>query len=179
MKSIFKEGNPQGIPEVLAAKDKRVQMQQAIFAKYPNSVLVDVNMNIPGPIKNNRYLEKLFQLGINELEQKFSNYDLDYKLVGSWNGDAGAENFYIINNKINYVKKCTIDFEDSTKVGRLFDADVLVKDDQMAISRKKLGLPVRKCFLCSRPAKECSRSRRHSVEELQDYISSVYFENLA
>lgn len=179
MESIFKEGISQDIPAVLAAKDKRVQMQKAIFAKYPASVLVDVNMNIPGPIKNNQYLQKMFKLGTQELEKKFKQNKLQYKLVASWNETTGSENFYIINDKINYVKKIAIDFEDSSDLGRLFDADVLVKDQQMAISRKDLGLPVRKCFLCSRPAKDCSRSRRHSVEDLQEYISQVYFENFS
>lgn len=179
MESIFKEGIPQDIPAVLAAKDKRVQMQKAIFAKYPNDVLVDVNMNIPGPIKNNQYLQKMFEFGMQELEKKFKKNKLQYKLVASWNEVTGSENFYIIDDKTNYVKKVAIDFEDSSDLGRLFDADVLIKDEQMAISRKSLGLPVRKCFLCSRPAKECSRSRRHSVQELQEYISKVYFENFS
>ena len=178
MKTIFNEGNKQSIMEVLDAKDKRVRMQKKIFEKYPNSVMVDVNMNIPGSIKNNQYLQKLFKKGINDLEKEFQKQNLNYKLVVSWNKDTGCENFYILHNKINYVKKCTISFEDETAFGRLFDADVLVKQQKQALSRKNLGLTVRKCFLCSRPAKECARSRRHSVEELQEYISQLYFENM-
>ena len=71
MKSIFNEGKKQNIAEVLASKDKRVALQQEIFAKYPNKALVDVHLNVPGPIKNNHYLEKLFNRGVNELEGKF------------------------------------------------------------------------------------------------------------
>ncbi|MDE7056207.1 MAG: citrate lyase holo-[acyl-carrier protein] synthase, partial [Lactobacillus sp.] len=48
MKSIFTEGKEQGISEILATKDKRVLMQQAIFKEYPKNVIIDVKMNIPG-----------------------------------------------------------------------------------------------------------------------------------
>ncbi len=68
----------------------------------------------------------------------------------------------------------TVEFEDQTQLGRLFDADVLVKDQARAISRKDLRRKARQCFLCSRPAKECARSRRHSVSEMQEYISNLY-----
>lgn len=175
MKSIFLEGKKEDIPAVLAAKDKRVAMQRAIFTKFPTVTLVDINLNIPGPIKNNSYLIKLFQQGIIELENKFEQKKYDFKLVAKWNEDSGSENFYVLNENAKEVKLTCIDFEDRSSIGRLFDADVLVKDDKMALSRKSLGQPVRKCFLCNRPAKECARSRRHSVKELQNYISETYW----
>lgn len=175
MKSIFQEGKKEDIPAVLAAKDKRVAMQQAIFAKYPTVTLVDINLNIPGPIKNNRYLVRLFDKGVTELQAAFKTKGWPSKLVAQWNEETGAENFYVLNENAKEVKLTCIKFEDDTPLGRLFDADVLVKDDKMALSRKDLGQAVRKCFLCERPAKECARSRRHSVVQLQDYISKLYW----
>ncbi len=55
--NIFNEGNKQDIAQVLNAKDYRVAVQKAIFNKYPDQTLVDINLNIPGPIKNNQYLK--------------------------------------------------------------------------------------------------------------------------
>lgn len=176
MESIFDEGKKEDIPEVLGAKDKRVAMQQAIFKKYPTQTLVDVNLNIPGPIKNNRYLEKLFKAGIKNLLTDFDKQNFSYKLVAQWHEDTGAEVFYVFDEEPEKVKLTCINFEDNSPIGRLFDADVLVKDKKMALSRKDLGQKVRKCFLCSRPAKECARSRRHSVKEMQDYISKLYWQ---
>lgn len=49
--NIFNEGKEQNIAQALNAKDKRVALQQKIFAKYPDQTLVDVNLNITGPIK--------------------------------------------------------------------------------------------------------------------------------
>ena len=172
--NIFNEGKEQNIAQVLKAKDKRVVLQQKIFEKYPDQTLVDVNLNIPGPIKNNRYLEKLFNYGIKELENSWDKLGYSYKLVVSLDEDTGCENFYILDLSIKTVKKTTIDFEDQTELGRLFDADVLVKDKNAAISRRDLGKQPRKCFICNRPAKECARSRRHSVAEMQNYISKLY-----
>ena len=176
--NIFNEGKEQNIAQVLNAKDKRVALQQKIFEKYPDQTLVDVNLNIPGPIKNNRYLEKLFNYGIKELENSWDKLGYSYKLVVSLDEDTGCENFYILDLPIKIVKKTTIDFEDQTELGRLFDADVLVKDKNAAISRRDLGKQPRKCFICNRPAKECARSRRHSVAEMQNYISKLYTKNV-
>lgn len=176
--NIFNEGKEQSIAQVLNAKDQRVALQQKIFAKYPDQTLVDVNLNIPGPIKNNRYLERLFNYGIKELEASWEKLGYDYKLVVSLDEDTGCENFYVLNLPVKVIKQTTIAFEDQTKLGRLFDADVLVKDKKAAISRRDLGKNPRKCFICDRPAKECARSRRHTVVEMQNYISELYTKNV-
>lgn len=172
--NIFNEGNKQDIAQVLNAKDYRVAVQKAIFNKYPDQTLVDINLNIPGPIKNNQYLKNIFDRGISELENSWQKSGYKYKLVKALNEDSGCEKFYVLSLPAIQVKRSTIDFEEHTPLGRLFDADVLVKDNNTAISRKDLGQNVRKCFLCSRRAKECARSRRHSVKEMQDFISNLY-----
>lgn len=171
--NIFQEGNPQNITQVLAAKDYRVALQQAIFQKYPDNTLVDINLNIPGQIKNNQYLIELFNYGIKQLEKEWQDRGYKYRLVKALNNDAGCENFYILQESSKQVKLSTISFEENSPIGRLFDADVLVKG-QPAISRKELNYEVRRCFLCNRPAKECARSRRHSIDEMQQYISELY-----
>ena len=55
---------------------------------------------------------------------------------------------------------------EETKIGRLYDIDVLEKENTK-ISRKDLGFPERKCLLCNNPACQCGRSRKHSIEELR------------
>lgn len=95
--NIFNEGKEQNIAQVLNAKDKRVALQQKIFAKYPDQTLVDVNLNITGPIKNNRFLEKLFNYGIKQLEASWDKLGFAYKLVVSLYEDTGCENFYILD----------------------------------------------------------------------------------
>jgi hypothetical protein len=54
-------------------------------------------LNITGPIKNNRFLEKLFNYGIKQLEASWDNWGFAYKLVVSLDEDTGCENFYILD----------------------------------------------------------------------------------
>lgn len=179
IKSIFNEGQPQSITEVLQNKDERVKLQQEILQKFPETTLLDVKLNIPGPIKNNRYLEKIFAAGIFDLETVFQNSNLPFILYEHWEKVTGPENFYLVNCNYRVVKEKAVEFEEHQKLNRLFDADVLIDKQKQAISRNELGMPVRRCFLCSRPAKECARSRRHSVTDLQDYITNLYRQKIS
>ncbi|MBD5431014.1 citrate lyase holo-[acyl-carrier protein] synthase [Lactobacillus agrestimuris] len=176
MKSIFETGKKESIQDVLEGKDRRVEFQQKVFAAYPEQILVDIKMNIPGPIKNNQFIKRLYDTGIKNFETLLNNSKIDFQLIKELNKASGPENFYLMNTTdIQVIKKISIKFEDTTSLGRLFDADVLSANRTDALSRKDLNLPVRKCFICNRPAKECARSRRHSVKELQDYISGIYW----
>ncbi|RMC48862.1 citrate lyase holo-[acyl-carrier protein] synthase [Lactobacillus sp. ESL0228] len=174
IKSIFGEGEKQGITEVLAQKDRRVQLQNKIFEQYPQGILLDVKLNVPGPIKNNRYLKQIFKHGCNQLEQELLKNGLKYSVMVTWDEPAGMENFYLLFENSQLVKKVAIRFEDKTELNRLFDADVLVKNKKQALSRSELNQISRRCFLCNRPAKDCARSRRHSIDELQNYLTHLY-----
>lgn len=179
IKSIFDKGQPQSIAEVLENKDERVKLQQEILQKFPKITLLDVKLNIPGPIKNNCYLEKIFAEGIFDLEKIFQSSNLPFILYEHWEKVTGPENFYLVNSNYRVVKEKAVEFEDHQKLNRLFDADVLINKQKQAISRKELGIPVRRCFLCSRPAKECARSRRHSVTDLQNFITNLYKQEIS
>lgn len=56
--NIFNEGKEQNVAQALNAKDKCVALQQKIFAKYPDQTLVDVNLNVTGPIKKQSLLRE-------------------------------------------------------------------------------------------------------------------------
>lgn len=177
-KTIFASGAKQSIEQVLADKDQRVNLQKKLFREFPHSVLLDVKLNIPGPIKNNQYLKQLFLTGIKTLEESLKKEHLSFKLMEKWDKPTGCENFYLVNGNSRVVKKTAVGFENQSQLTRLFDADVLVKNQQAALSRTDLDMPARKCFLCDRPAKDCARSRRHSVQELQEYISRIYYQQV-
>ena len=57
----------------------------------------------------------------------------------------------------------------------ILDLDVLelVEGIPCPISRRQLGLAPRQCFLCQADAKQCARSRQHSVADMQAYISQA------
>lgn len=44
------------------------------------------------------------------------------------------------------------------------------------IERTELGEPARTCLICGKPAKECARSRTHSVQDMQDTIAKLMYQ---
>ncbi len=65
------------------------------------------------------------------------------------------------------VKLLSARFEDAHQAGRLFDFDVY--SSGVPVSRRRLGLAPRRCFLCAREARSCCASSRHAIAELRTY----------
>ncbi|WP_395319594.1 citrate lyase holo-[acyl-carrier protein] synthase [Fructilactobacillus frigidiflavus] len=172
MKTIFKEGKPQSISDVLLNKDHRNALQNKLMETYPNDTIITIKLNIPGPIKNNAALQRLFNTGASKFVPAFQPLK---KLT--LNSDAGPELLLVTKMDAKAVKQQAIEFEDQLNYGRLFDIDVLNQADGH-YSRVELGMQSRKCLICHENAKECARSRKHSVAELQNKISEIYDEEI-
>ncbi len=172
MKTIFNEGKPQSITDVLQNKDHRNALQNRLMETYPNDTIITIKLNIPGPIKNNAALQSLFETG----STKFVPVFQPIKKV-ALNSDAGPELLLVNTMNAKSAKKQAIEFEDQLNYGRLFDIDVLNKQHGH-YSRVELGMQTRKCLICNENAKECARSRKHSVAELQNKISEIYAEEI-
>ncbi|MGX6427741.1 citrate lyase holo-[acyl-carrier protein] synthase [Levilactobacillus yonginensis] len=174
MSTLFDKGQDLTIADVLANKDRRVAFQQEALAKYPAETLVAVKLNIPGPIKNNQGIQDLFVVGIDRLAAAFKQAGITTTELNQWHTAAGNELFWMTPMTAQAVKQVAVAFEDEDDLGRIFDVDVLMAGSGASLSRTELGSTVRRCFICNRPAKECARSRRHSVAELQAHIDQVY-----
>lgn len=170
---MFSEGQKQTIEAVLANRDARVDKQTQLMDEYPRRTIVAVKLNIPGPIKNNPSIKRLFDTGMTRILHLFANRNIPVKVADTWDKPTGNELFLVANATPEMTKQATVCFEDKDGLGRLFDADVLDSGDQMPISRTKFGFPVRRCFICNRIAKDCARSRRHSVLELQAKVAQI------
>lgn len=177
MSSIFDHGIPQDISDVLTDKDNRIMKQRSILENNQDKTSLDIKLNIPGPIKNNDSIHQLFERGMDRFNQLLLNSAISVDEVMSQNVPVGNERFMVTSSKVAQVKQIAIEFEDHDRIGRLFDIDVL-DSSLKSMSRTELGFPARKCLICGRPAKECARSRRHSVAELQQKIDQMYREEL-
>ena len=58
--SNYFQGEMVTLSEMLAAREQRVTLQQALLAKCPQASLLSATLNIPGPVKNTPALEKTF-----------------------------------------------------------------------------------------------------------------------
>lgn len=101
---------------------------------------------------------------------RFLNRVDNTKIILNWNRPAGNTCFTILELLVNEVKEIAIDFENNDDIGRFFDIDVIAGERNKSISLTDLGLEPRKCFVCGNLAKNCARSRKHSVNELQQFI---------
>ena len=80
--------------------------------------------------------------------------------------NTGNVCYYCVKGNAVEIKKITVEIENNLSVGRLFDMDVL-DENGTHIERMEIGESPRTCLLCGNPAKECARSRTHSVAELE------------
>ncbi len=176
--NIFAVGKPQEILDVLNNKDQRVALQANLLATYPDAAIVAIKLNVPGPIKNNSRLEKLFDEGLTAFKALLTKSGVsDPWEVVNWERDTGNETFMVFREPAEKIKHLAVDFEDHHALGRLFDVDVLdAALGSRPLSRSDFGLESRRCLICGRPAKECARSRRHSVAELQAKINQMYWD---
>lgn len=168
---IFSTGEKQTLENILENKEWRSNIQNELMKKNADKTVVAVKLNIPGPIKNNKYIQKIFSIGLDEL-----NKTIQYEYLSR---NCGPEAFFISELSIIDAKKEMIKFEEESTFGRLFDVDVMsnVNEDRQ-YSRIQFGFSERKCFVCRRNAKECARSQRHSKKELSEAINDYYYKNI-
>lgn len=164
------------IPAVLANRDRRAATQVRLLRDHPDQVVVAAKLNIPGPVKTSPAIRRFFADGLAALEARWRRDGQPFRPVASWEeAPTGPERFYLLPGQGPAVKAETVAFEEATPANRLFDLDVLVQEmaGPRSLSRSDSGLPVRTCLICGRPAKECGRSRQHSVNELQARVAEL------
>ena len=149
------------LSQMLAARDYRVERQRALLEQY-RLPLVSFTMNIAGPVKNSPSIRRGFLLGKKLLLGQLRRVKAEPVYSEEVNADTGCEGLYVVDMPPEALKSLCCALEEQTALGRLFDLDVLTPEG------KKLDRPHgRVCLLCGRPAKDCARSRAHTVPELQ------------
>ena len=161
------QGIEVGIDEILNCREKRVVIQNAMIRKYRKPI-ISFTMNIPGPIKTNDEIKKAFDIGKNLILENLKKNNIEILEIQELNENTGNELFISTHSSAEKIKNITITIEESCKLGRLFDIDVIDVNFEK-LSRKSF----RKCLICEEQAQECGRSRKHSVEELQNKVEEI------
>lgn len=180
--TIFNNGVEVDLMAMLDAREQRAQIEQSLLnqLKADASLLV-MTMAIPGPIKASTKLDIAFDEMLAEVQQKIKPDQIVHELKRE--ETTGWEYYALSKTSPREMKTIFVQLEEQHPLGRIFDLDVVFLDESgnlQGTSRTEFRLPVRRCFICDRPAKDCGRSRRHSVKELQAEISKRilnYFEN--
>lgn len=173
--NIFSRGKEQRLDDILRQKEARVSTIRHLLTKYPNTIIC-FKLNIPGPIKNNQYIFEIFTEGRQAILDRFSAAGSRCLYDKSKFSDAGDELYIVVAEDPVLVKKWMCEIEEQHFFGRLFDIDVISGDG--TVSRTQIGYRERKCLLCDERAAICGRSRKHTVEELQEKISKIFEERI-
>ena len=149
------------LSQILDARENRAKKQKQLLRKFQKP-LICFTMNIAGPVKLTPEITRGFCFGSGLLlarlaKSSFVPLHIEEQLL-----PTGCEGYYIVDAPAETIKALTVELEEESPLGRLFDLDVLTA------SGEKLERPIpRTCLICGKTAAVCSRSRAHSVEHLQ------------
>ena len=174
MVNHFQEGDRASLEAVLDNRESRRRRIDRLLADLPDKTVVCFKLNIPGPVKNNQWIRKLFVEGLGAIEEALTLGTTPPVVREDFpDFPTGPEAFMVIGRDPLAVKRVMVALEDGDVFGRFFDIDVEgggTTAHPGPISREDLSLSERTCFLCDQPAKVCARSRAHSVEEMLGFI---------
>jgi holo-ACP synthase len=166
---------PVTLMNMLAAREGRSLVRKDFFHRQnKGTCLLQVTVNIPGPDKNSPMIRDIFESSLASLMELFPEGELLPSSALYYN--TGPEAWIFVPERATSVKRKTGLLEEKHVWGRLWDIDVFTSQD-CSLSRSDVGLKERSCFLCGRPAHECSRSRAHDKNELIAFILNLYEAN--
>ena len=164
-------GTPVELADMLTAREARAQIQETLRQHHPGCILVSYCLNIPGPVKTNEEIRRLFDEGQQLIRQFLHEEKASILEAVERHAVTGDEYILAVQGRADVIKEIAVRLEEVHPLGRLFDIDVLGADGKK-ISR---SIP-RRCLLCDRQAQDCARSRRHSVEALTNRINEMLWE---
>lgn len=159
--------------DLLNEREKRVILQENMMLLHKKP-LVFIRVNYPGLNKSNKLTEKILKV-IDKCMADTFNKKIRLKIYRIT--AEGPNITMIVDMNALDLKKLTLEIEDTHPLGRCVDIDVYNPITYMSISRTTLGYPPRKCYICNDQAKNCIRSRKHTISEVIEHINSA-IENL-
>lgn len=177
--------NQCSLEEILNARDIR-QRTQFDYANLYHLPLVVFTLNIVGPIKVFPLVIKTFYEGLRLIKESLSFHEITIITENVVTSKCGYEAYLVVEENPHTLKSYLSELEDSSYLGRLFDIDVLDVNCKK-VSRFDVNQDSRKCLICNNNAFECSRSRKHGVDEILEkeieimlnYFNEKYASTLA
>ena len=161
------EGRAVALDDILAARDARVARQQAMLAQ--GGVLLSLTLVAPGAVKRSPLLDAIFAAALAALRPLVDDARARLEAVD----DSGHHALYLLDGEARDWKTRMLALENRAPLSRLWDIDIIDRDG-VAVSRRDLGLPPRRCLICDDDAKTCARERRHDIAALQADIARRY-----
>lgn len=164
-------GTEAGLDAVLAAREARVARRQDALSRLGLPV-VTVTPVMPGPVKDCLASRHLQQAALGALADLFRERQWPANQVRAEMATTGPEALIGVAADPFELKRALVELETSHPLGRLWDLDV-TDPRHGDLSRRGLGLPVRRCFICDEPAHVCARSRAHPLDAVLGAIKDT------
>ena len=161
------EGRAIALDDILAARDARAARQQAMLAQ--GGVLLSLTLVAPGAVKRSPLLDAIFAAALDAIRPLVDDARARIEAVD----DSGHHALYLLDGEARDWKTRMLALENRAPLSRLWDIDIIDRDG-VAVSRRDLGLPPRRCLICDDDAKTCARERRHDIAALQADIARRY-----
>lgn len=174
MNAALFEGAEVQLGAMLAAREARMAAQHGLIKKH-NLPVVSFTLNIPGPVKRFALADMLFDSGVDMINRALLSHGIAIADGITRRCETGCEYIAAIDGDAYRAKAALTALEESFPAARLFDMDVITNEFEH-VSRADIGMQPRRCFLCSAPAAECARSRRHSLDELTDHVHTLLWQ---
>ncbi|OOF80396.1 triphosphoribosyl-dephospho-CoA synthase CitG [Rodentibacter caecimuris] len=168
MQRFFQTFSTQGksisLEALLNAREARALLQQQLLAKY-QLPLLSVTLTAIGEVKKNPLLDYVFEKVLEKLTALFAQrkWQPAEKIVRIL--DSGHEAFFVLPVEAMELKQAMIELEESASLARLWDLDVFDVTGRL-LSRSDFNIASRACLICSENAKNCTRSRKHQLNEI-------------
>lgn len=155
---------------MLECRENRARTQRELISMYGKPV-VSFTMNIAGPVKTNRLIERGFSIGVERLLGALlcRKATVMYKRTNFLT--TGPEGFFVVDMDPCRLKSICKWIEEMDPLGRLFDMDVIDVDGKK-VERKDH----RHCLICNEPAKICSSRRIHAIEDVWNRTNEILTE---
>lgn len=168
------QGETVVLTDMLDCRERRARKQNEYLEHYHTTV-ISFCMNIPGPVKTNTNITKVFQDGVSDIKDYLKKARIQILDCTEYNEKTGNELILAADTADSHtLKEAMTAIEETHPLGRLFDIDVIAPD-RTKLSRSTF----RRCFICNAQAQECASSRKHSVPEMQEFIDSKIQDYLA
>ena len=159
------------LDEMLIAREQRVAWQEEALLGASDKALICFTLNIVGPMKAFPQADQTFDEGSAGIQALLKSEGVAFEIKRCVRMKTGYTLLVLAEYSPVKLKALLCQLEENHPLGRFFDIDIIARSGK--ISRQDIGMPERKCILCDHPAFICSRSRQHTVEELQHKTLSV------
>lgn len=157
--------------EMLTYREEKHFWISECFRTQEIETILVFRINMPGNIKKSAESLQIFEMGLRQITREFhlhsmAFYDLKFPFPApEWLA------VWAVRAPATLVKQLSIEIEEHSNWGRLYDIDVIDSKGN-SLSRRALGYEARKCFLCETEAFVCAREGRHSMAELIHYVET-------